>query len=320
MKMKPARFLMSAFPVFLFILCGVSLADDSPWERKFPFKTAVIQYDVAGDEKGTESLYIRASGHEQAHVRKTKGKVMFMNVSTDKVTITTPELVTEVDMEKKTGRKYVNPTKFMIEEYAKLSAKEKETVKKNAVDMGTNMSQMMGGTVEKKAGSHLGYPCDVVKAMGITTCVMSETGIMLKTEGSIMGMTLKTVATKFDKDGAVSSDVFNVPSGVNVEYDKEADKSNREMARTVIDMLKDPEASKKMSKNMDSAGRERDKGMKETREESKKAEKERAREPRKEDKSREKEPAEKDEEPAKEEESSPQDAIKKGLGAIKGLF
>lgn len=318
--MKSVRFVISAFPVFLFILCGVSYAGDSPWEAKLPFKTAVIQYEVSGDEKGTESLYIRANGQEQAHMRKTKGKMMFMNVSTDKVTITTPELVTEVDMEKKTGRKFVNPTKFIIEEYGKLSAKEKETVKKNAVDMGTNMSQTMGGTVEKKAGTHLGHTCDVVKVMGFTSWVMSDTGIMLKTEGNLMGVTAKTVATKVERDGAVPSDVFNVPSGVNVEHDKEADKSNREMAKTVIDMLKDPEASKKMNKNMETAVRERGKAMKEARE-NKKAEKERARESRQQDeKSIEKEPVEENEEPAKEEESSPQDAIQKGLGAIKKLF
>jgi hypothetical protein len=318
--MKPSRFLVSALPVLLFLLCGVSFAEDSPWERKLPFKSAIVQYDVAGDEKGSESLYIRANGQEQAHVRKTKGKVMFMNVSTDKVTITTPELVTEVDMEKKTGRKFINPTKLIIEEYGKLSAKEKETVKKNAVDMGTNMAQTMGGSVEKKGGSHLGYPCDVVKMMGITTCAMTDTGIMLKTEGNIMGMKLKTVATKFDKDVAVPADVFNVPSGINIEYDKEADKSNREMAKMTIDMLKDPEASKKMSKDMENAGRERDKGMKEAKGDKKKADKEHARESGKEDKSHDKEPAEKENQPAKEEDSSPKDAIKKGLGALKGLF
>jgi hypothetical protein len=318
--MKPARFLISTLPVFFFILCGVSFAEDSPWERKLPFKSAIVQYDVAGDEKGSESLYIRASGQEQASVRKTKGKVMFMNVSTDKVTITTPELVTEVDMEKKTGRKFINPNKFMIEEYGKLSAKEKETVKKNAGEMGTSMSQAMGASVEKNAGSHLGFPCDVVKMMGITTCAMSETGIMLKAEGSIMGMTVKTTATKFEKEAAVPSDVFNVPSGVKVEHDKEADKTNREMAKTMIDALKDPEASKKMSKDAQNAGRERDKGIKESRDERKKADKEHAREPRKETKSQEKEPAEKEDHPAKEEENTPQDAIRKGLGSIKGLF
>lgn len=318
--MKPFGFLMSVLPVFLFILCGVSSAEESPWERKLPFKSAIVQYDVAGDEKGTETLYIRANGQEQVHVRKTKGKVMFMNVSNDKVTITTPELVTDVDMEKKTGRKFINPNKFMAEEYAKLSSKEKETVKKNAVDMGTNMSQMMGGTVEKKAGSHLGYPCDVVKAMGITTCVMSDTGIMLKTDGSMMGMTIKSAATKLEKDAAIPSDVFNVPAGINVQYDKEADKSNREMAKTVIDMLKDPEASKKMSRDMENIGRERDRGMKESRDERKKAEKDRARESRKEETSTEKEQAGKEDQPAKEEDSSPEEAIKKGLGAIKKLF
>ncbi|MBF0292074.1 MAG: hypothetical protein HQK86_07950 [Nitrospinae bacterium] len=319
--MTPSRFLMAVLPVSLFIFCGVSFAEESPWERKLPFKSAIVQYDVAGDEKGTETLYIRASGQEQVHVRKTKGKVMFMNVSNDKVTITTPELVTEVDMEKKTGRKFINPNKFMSEEYGKLSAKEKENVKKNAVDMGTNMSQMMGGTVEKKAGSHLGYPCDVVKAMGITTLVMSDSGIMLKTDGSMMGMTIKSAATKLEKDAAIPSDVFNVPAGINVQYDKEADKSNREMAKSVMDMLKDPEASKKMSRDMENVGRERDKGMKESRAERKKAEKERASEPRKEETSSDKGEADKKEDqPAKEEENSPQDAIKKGLGAIKKLF
>lgn len=319
--MKPSRFLMSSLPVFLFILCGASFAEESPWERKLPFKSAIVQYDVDGNEKGTETLYIRASGQEQARFRKTKGKVMFMDVSADKVTITTPELVTEVDIDKKTGRKFINPNKFMTEEYGKLSAKEKENVKKNAVDMGTNMSQMMGGSVEKKAGSHLGHPCDVVKAMGITTCVMSDAGVMLKTEGSIMGMAIKTVATKFDKDAAVPADVFNVPSGIKVEYDKEADKTNREMAKNVMDMLKDPEASKKMSKDMENVGRERDKAMKETREERKRAKKERSSDTRTEDKPHDKEPAEKEEQPpAKEEESGAQDAIQKGLGAIKKLF
>jgi len=84
--------------------------------------------------------------------------------------------------------------------------------------------------------------------MGTTVYQMSGTPIPLKTDASMMGISIKTVATKVEKNVAPPKDVFEVPAGVDVQFNKEQDDINRGMARSMIGWLKDPEAENKMSR------------------------------------------------------------------------
>jgi len=214
-----------------------SFAKESPWEMDLPFERAVIDYDISGSQKGTETLYIRDFGNERVKVTKSKGKVLFMTTTTDTVEITTRDSVININMKKKTGTRVTNPQKIIREEVAKLSAKEREVFLGNFEKFGMNMAVQMGGEVKLKAGKHLDYACDLVTVMGVKSCLISGTSIALKVESNLLGIKINTVAQKVDKNKTVPVDIFQVPDQVKVKYDKEADDVSRHMIMAMISMM-----------------------------------------------------------------------------------
>lgn len=220
-------------------------AADSPWDVRLPFKSATIFYEISGMENGSETLYIGDYGKKEAKYRKTTGKVMYQIMKTDNIEITTPDWVYDIDMIEHTGTKMTNPAKVYKQEYEKLTAKEKKTVTANAEKMGKNAMGGVQATVEKNAATLLGYPCDKTTVMGTTVYTIHDTGIALKSESNVMGMSSKSVALKLEK-GKVPASVFALPKGVKITFDKEADTMMRNMAKNMIDSLKDPDAAKKM--------------------------------------------------------------------------
>jgi len=234
------------------VLSGSSqvFAKDNPWELNLPFEKAVIYYDISGSQKGTETLYMRDFGNERVKITKSKGKILFVSTTTDTIEITTRESVINIDIDKNTGTRMTNPQKFMQEEMEKLSAKERNIVSKNFETIGMSMNVQLGGEVKPKAGEHIGYTCDLVTVMGSTSCQMSGTPIMLKMESNILGIKLKTVAKKIDRDASVPADIFRIPDGVDVVYNKEADDASRAMIASMVESMKDPDAAKKFEEGM----------------------------------------------------------------------
>lgn len=221
-----------------------AIANDSLWDIHLPFKRAIIHYDISGSQKGTETLYIQDFGNERVKVTKSKGKIMFVTTTTNTIEITTRDSVINIDMDKNSGTKMTNPQKFMQQEIEKLSKSEREIVMRNLETIGINMAVRMGGQVKLKAGKHLGYTCDLVSLMGSTTYQMSGTPIMLKMESNLMGIKINTVAKKIDKNASIPADIFQIPEGVNIMYNKEADDMSREMIASMIESMKDPDAAK----------------------------------------------------------------------------
>jgi hypothetical protein len=239
-----AKLLAKTAAVVIAMAAGVSAAE-SPWDVRLPFKAATITYDVSGMESGRETLYIGDYGRKQARFRKTSGKVMFQQMNTDNVQITTEQWHYDIDLAERTGRKTTNPQKYFQQEYEKLSEREKQTVRKNVETMGKSISGGMQGSVEKNAATLLGYPCDKTTYMGTTVYTMSDTGIPLKTVTEMPGMSQQSVAVTFDK-GAVDKNVFIPPKDIEIVFDKEADATMQRMAITMMNNLKDPEAARKM--------------------------------------------------------------------------
>lgn len=224
---------------------GNSFAATNPWDIKLPFKSAIIHYDVKNPEQGVETLYIRDNGKNTAKVTKTKGKIMFIKISTDTLQITDPDWIVTVDMKKKSAMKITNPAKVMSQEYEKLSADEQATVRSNIEKIGKNFGMRMEAEIQKAGAKILGYTCDLVNVLGVTIYNISETPIMLKTKGSILGIKMESEATKIEENVDIPDSMFRVPEGIEVDYDKKADDLNKEMAKTMIDFLKDPEAAEK---------------------------------------------------------------------------
>lgn len=239
--MKNIRTVLTIIAVLLLPVIALA-GNNNPWERKLPFEKATIQYTLSGTEKGTETMYIRDYGKDTASYHKGVNTMMGRTIQTDTIHITTPDWVYTFDLLKKTGKKSVNPQKYIIEEYNKLSSADKDKVMKNAREMGTNIG--MQGKLEMNAEKILGYDCDRVTVMGSTIYSIHEAGIPLKIDTAIMGISMQKVATEVNK-GFADAKYFEFPAGITPQPDPEGDAMARSMAPQVIAMLKDPESAKR---------------------------------------------------------------------------
>lgn len=222
------------------LITAPSLAGENPWDTKLPFKNATIKYSITGSENGSETLYIRNYGKEQATYRNTTTKIFFMTTKTESIQIVTPDWIYSIDLQEKTGTKSVNPTKYMIEEYNSLSRSDRKKLMKNSETLGQSVITGTQGDIEKNAAKILGYSCDKVSVMGSTIYMISGTGLTLKSETSVAGMNFQSVATGIDKSSAPKN-VFVPPAGIELKHDPQADQMARSMAKQTIAMLLDPD-------------------------------------------------------------------------------
>lgn len=229
--------------LFLLLPSIVFAGGGNPWEKKLPFKKATITYSLGGMQEGTETLYIRDYGKETAAYTETTTKMMGMVMKTQEIEIVTPDFIYSFDLTEQSGVKSVNPQKYMIDEYNKLSKAEKKQVNKNAETTGVSMTEGLGGEIEKNATKILGYKCDKMTVMGSTIYMIHDTQIPLKTEVNMMGMKMQIVATDI-KEGKVDASKFEHPEGIELVTDQQADAAARTMAKQTMDMLKDPEGAK----------------------------------------------------------------------------
>ena len=237
--------ILLSFVLLLVFPVSVMAGSKSPWEMKLPFKHATIEYTISGVENGTETTYIRDSGREVASYHTTKTSMMGMTIVNETVDITTPDWKYSFDITNHSGSKSVNPEKYMIEEYNKLSKAEKKQVHKNVEQMGSSVAEGLGGKVQQNAEKILGYSCDRAEMMGTVAYSIHGTDIPLRVESNMMGMNMKIEATSVKK-GKVANKHFQLPAGIKPHLDPQSDAIARSLAKETIDMLKDPEGAEKL--------------------------------------------------------------------------
>ncbi len=221
--------------LFMFLASSVS-ATQNPWDLKLPFKSAVIKYKITGMENGTQTTYIKDYGRYRATYRDTSMTIMGFTQHTKTAEITTPDWIYSINFTEGTGTKSVNPTKYMKEEFERLSSSDKKKLIRNSEKLGYSISNNAGADIKKHATKFLGYDCDVMNLGGMKSWVISGTDIVLKSEADMMGAHNVTVATEI-KETSVPDDKFQPPAGISLEYDKQSEEHARRSARETIKML-----------------------------------------------------------------------------------
>ena len=239
------RYLTITLSLILALGCAAAAqASDNPFIVKYPFKSAIIQYKMDGSQKGTATLYVK--GQTSARYTEAVSKVFGMTQKIRTIDITTPDKMIHVDLEEGKARSTGNMMTYMAQEYEKLSPAEKENVRKNSESVGTQMGQQfMGGKPETSEGTFMGKPVTITKAGSMTSQVWKGTPIVLKMQGSIMGMRTDQVATSIKEGADVPADKLQPPAGIQVMHDPEGDAMMRQMAKNMLDNLKDPDFEKK---------------------------------------------------------------------------
>ncbi len=236
--------------IAIVLLSTAAIAKEmNPWEQKLPFKEAIISYKITGTQTGSSTLYLKDYGKTMALFRNVTTKILMMKTQESTLNITTREWVYSIDMNEKTGTKQVNPEKYLIEEFNKLSAAEQKKVASNVDKFGISFVAGMEGQVEKNAKKILGYNCDKITMMGTTVYSISNVGLPLKTKSNMMGMKFKEKATEIKKT-SVPTDKFMVPAGVKISHSPEDDEVARNHAKMIIQsLLEDKQPNPGMDSN-----------------------------------------------------------------------
>nr|WP_320049982.1 hypothetical protein [uncultured Desulfuromonas sp.] len=224
--------------ILLALIASPSVTWANPFANdKFPFEEGSITYKVEGNTSGSQMLYVKDHGQTTAEYTQTTTKMFGIVQQENTLTLTTPDWVYDIDLTTRSATKSVNPEKYYIEEYNKLSSADQKKVDTNAEKFGISTVESLQGTVEKKAATILGYPCDITSMMGVKVYTASQSGLVLKTESNMMGMKSLTEATHIDK-GSIPDSKFAIPSGIDILEDHEADAMARQMAVNVIESLR----------------------------------------------------------------------------------
>lgn len=229
------------------LLSNPSLAKEiNPWQQKLPFKEAIITYEISGMQTGSATLYLRDYGKTAAFFRNATTTILGMSTQENTLNITTSDWVYSINLDEKTGMKQVNPEKYLIEEFEKLSTAEKKKVAANVEKFGLSFVAGMEGQFEKNAKKILGYNCDKVTMMGTTVYSISNIGLPLKTKSNMLGIKFEEQATEIKKT-AVSADKFKVPDGIKISYTPDNDEIARNHAKMIIqNLLEDKQPTPQM--------------------------------------------------------------------------
>ncbi len=225
------------FCLIIFLLSSPVLAQEkNPWDRKLPFKEAIISYRITGTQVGNSTVYVKDHGKTSAIYRNATTTVMGFTNQEDTLNIITPDWIYDIDLNSKKGSKQTNPEKYFIEEYNNLSAAEQKKVAINVEKMGMGTVTGMDGQIIKNAVKILGYNCDKVTMMGVTVYSINDTNLPLKTETDMMGMKFSEVATKIAK-GSVLAAKFAIPASVQVTHQPAAEEMAKSHAKMTIQNL-----------------------------------------------------------------------------------
>jgi hypothetical protein len=170
--------------------------------KKYPFKSAIVEYNISGTYTGTKTLYVDDYGYKEANKEETIMKFMGAIEKAHKAVIMIGSEHIEINYLHKTATKNNNPTH---QYYA-------ENVGKNYIEVGEKTLQKMGFT---KVGKEMvrGKLCDKWKG---SINLWTWKGLTLKTETKLMGVHIVEEAVSVKIDEAVEASVFEIPEDMKI--------------------------------------------------------------------------------------------------------
>ena len=193
------------FFVFIISIFAVTVSFSYAKGKRYDVKSGIVEYKMSGGGnmlgfstkiEGKRKLIFKDWGNLELEEETTFTTVMGEKEKTHQLTKIEGDIVYGVDFE----NRVIYRSK--ISDYF---SKEKN---KDLSKVGKDMLKKMGG---KKIGKDkvLGYECEVWEIMGSKMCIYK--GVVLKSEGNIMGMKHKSEAVRAEFDIKIDDDKFKLP-------------------------------------------------------------------------------------------------------------
>lgn len=203
---------LAAMLTLLILGCGKKEPDitlKEPEFKKYPFKSAVIEYTFSGDGSGTMKHYIDYWGAREVQEDKSAIKMMGQERKNNMLVISDQDTAYQIDMDKKEGMKMKDPRwDQMIQQFKSAKPEEKENF------AGAMMKKSMQQFQAKSLGTEevLGKKCDIMEMQGYKISLWN--GLPLKSVVEMQGMKMTVLATKLETDVDIPSNLFIPPDGI----------------------------------------------------------------------------------------------------------
>ena len=182
--------------------------ETSGYPKRYLVESGIVEYEMSGLQKGTETLYFDKWGWREAKYTNSELSIAGITRKETKLSIMDGDWIYNIDLESRTGTKIKNT---LLPQFIEAARKKGQTM----TEVGEEMMRNMGG---EKSGTDTvaGQPCDVwvVKQMGSRSCVWN--GVTLRTEVTMGGMQVTSNATRFQANAAVPADKITVPGDVKI--------------------------------------------------------------------------------------------------------
>lgn len=206
------------FILVMLVLFGSQSLFAQMKKSQYLVKSGYVEYNLTGDAKGSRKMWWDNWGQRTRTEEKSVTETTVFGIKSKEekntVSITVNDQFWTADLTKKTGQKGTIPMYNEIKEYGEsMSEAEAKRLEKEILDSfnGERLPNEM----------FMGYDCEVVTMMGFKVWV--HKGVLLKSEGSMMGITLKEEAVIFEKNKGVANSMFEPLK--NIKYEEIPDYS-----------------------------------------------------------------------------------------------
>lgn len=200
---------MKKIVLFFALIISVSVIAQQKNQR-FAIKSGYIKYEHTGNTVGTEELWWDDYGNKTCTLEKT---------------VTTTKIFGMKTVDEVHTLEIIVKDKFWTINYADNTATSgdiafydasheivNELSEKEQEELAQQIFESFGGEKEGKEAIK-GYTCDVYSLLGVKSWIYK--GIMLKTEGNVLGFKTNTVFSDFKPNSKVTESKFSPPSDVS---------------------------------------------------------------------------------------------------------
>jgi hypothetical protein len=188
---------------------STSSADStSGYPKRYLVESGIIEYELTGPQKGTETVYFDKWGWREAKYTNSELSIAGITRKESKLSFMDGDWIVNVDLERRTGTKIKNS---LLPQFIEAAKKKGQTM----TELGEEMLSNMGG---QKVGTDqiAGKTCDVweTKSLGSRSCVWH--GVTLMTQTNMAGMQITSTATRFEENASIPADKFVIPGDVRI--------------------------------------------------------------------------------------------------------
>ena len=198
--------------LLIIALAIISLNVQAQEAKTYMIKSGYIKYQLGGSTNGTKELWWDDYGQKTCETEKSTTTTKIFGIkNTEEKHSTTVTVNNKFWVANYIDNKGSNGTVPMYNEGQEYFGDMTEKEQQEFAD------EVLAGLGGEKIGTESlnGYECDVIKIMGIKSWI--HKGLVLKTEGKIMGIEANEMFVDFKPNTKVASSKFNPPAGVDYQ-------------------------------------------------------------------------------------------------------